>query len=60
MPNFYFLFSSLGSKGWAQACNGKVLIGPLKNFARIFEKTYEDNAGDFSRLLDLNRSSIVL
>ena len=46
-------------QAWADASNGKVLLGPLKKFHRIFEKTHEDNGGDFSRLLDLCRSSIT-
>ena len=37
----------------------KVMLGPLKGVERIFQKTHEDNGGDFSRILDLCRSSIT-
>ena len=43
----------------AAKTGGKVMIGPLKGLARIFQKVHEDNGGDYSRVLDLCRSSLV-
>jgi len=59
-PTFYGLVHVLAKQTYGEAlCPIEVIAPILKSIARAEEKTEEDNGGDYSKLVDLVRATVV-